>query len=272
MSGARYTFLVLGAGSALVRAGLGCSGYALVRPNGRVLLVDCGPGTLRSLAACGRGLENVDAVLLSHEHADHVADLVHLLFARRNPALASAPDLEIVGPTGTAELVARALAFSGRESLPSGTSVRELSTLGPGHSALAGVAFEHTPTGHTSRALAFALEVDGARLVYSGDCGDEQRLVELARGAELLVCECSTGDEAPLEGHLTPSAVVRLAREARPRHLVLTHFYPELEPAAAVRAVRAGWPGQVAAARDGLGLFVEDGRLVDWRPAAGPGY
>lgn len=272
MRGARHTFLVLGAGSALVRAGLGCSGYALVRPNGRVLLVDCGPGTLRSLAACGHTLDRIDAVLLSHEHADHVADLVHLLFARRNPALAAAPDLEIVGPTGTAELVARALAFIGRDALPSGTRVRELSADAPGRSALQGFEFAHTPTGHTSRALAFALEVDGARLVYSGDCGDERRLLELAREAELLVCECSSADDAPLEGHLTPSAVVRLAAAVRPRHLLLTHFYPELEPAAAVRAVQAGWAGPVAAARDGLGLFVEDGRLVGWRPAAASGY
>jgi ribonuclease BN (tRNA processing enzyme) len=267
-----HRFLVLGAGSALVRAGLGCSGYALVRPNGRVLLVDCGPGTLRSLAACGHTLELVDAVLLSHEHADHVADLVHLLFARRNPRLATAPALEIVGPSGTRDLVDRALAFLGRDALPSGTTVRELDARAPGSDALGGVRFEFTPTGHTDTALAYAFDVGGARLVYSGDCGDERRLAALARDAELLVCECSSSDDAPLDGHLTPSAVARLAAAARPRHVLLTHFYPELEPAAAVHAVRAAWPGEVAAACDGLGLFVESGRLRGWRSAVTHGY
>ena len=66
-----------------------------------------------------------------------------------------------------------------------------------------------------------------------------QGLVEAARGADLLVVECSCPDELATPGHLTPDGVGRLCAESRPARVVLTHLYP---PAAALDAlaVRAG--------------------------------
>lgn len=257
-------FLVLGAGTALPQPGRGCAGFALVRPGGRVLLVDCGPGTLRALANLGSGIEAIDAVLLSHEHLDHVGDLALLFFARRNPLLADAPEIELVGPVGTHDVVARAQALAGRSGPPERVLVREIAADGDAPIALAGLAVRSAATGHTPTALAYALEVDGVRLCYSGDCGEPQRLVALARGADLLVCECSSGDEAPLPGHLVPRDVVRLVEAARPARVLLTHAYPGLDPDEAAREVARSTRVAAAAARDGLGLRFEGGRVLGW--------
>src|SRR5580765_5298352 len=105
---------VLGAGTILPRAGYGSAGHALApAPGARVTLFDCGPGTLRALARARIQLGEVERVVISHFHPDHWLDLLALAFARRNPALQPPAELEIVGPRGLADLLARAAAIFG---------------------------------------------------------------------------------------------------------------------------------------------------------------
>ncbi|HEX6884963.1 MAG TPA: MBL fold metallo-hydrolase, partial [Planctomycetota bacterium] len=97
---------VLGAGSILPRAGYGCAGYALrPAPGAPVTLLDCGPGSIRALAAAGIGVGEVRRVVFSHYHLDHCLDLFALAFARHNPALAAVGEIELVGPRGLRERI-----------------------------------------------------------------------------------------------------------------------------------------------------------------------
>ena len=90
---------VLGSGTAVPVPDRFPAGY-LVESGGSKLMVDCGPGTLRRLAQSGVSPTELDAVLLTHYHTDHCADLAALLFALRSPQLAKTRPLRIYGLVG----------------------------------------------------------------------------------------------------------------------------------------------------------------------------
>jgi ribonuclease BN (tRNA processing enzyme) len=251
------TWTVIGAGTILPRLGYGPAAYALrPRPGGPVTLFDCGPGTLRSLPAAGIALLEVERIVLSHFHLDHCLDLFAFAFARRNPSLGELRTLEVIGPRGLSRLVeqaegaltsfARDPAAHWREVDPkqlTGVLERE------------GLRLSWAATGHTPEALAWRADLaDGSSVAYSGDSPEEPRVAELARGVDLFVCECSHADGAGVPGHLTPASAARLARAASCRRLLLTHFYPGLEPEQARERVAADFDGEILCARDGFTL------------------
>lgn len=247
-------WVVLGAGSILPRAGYGCAGYALVpEPGGPITLVDCGPGTLRSMGEAGLELALVERVLITHFHADHCLDLFALGFALRNPAFDEAGPVEIVGPVGLA-----ALLRSGADRL--GSWVRggrmEATEVAPGREGTVelvrgGLRFSAVPTGHTPEALAWRADLPtGASVAFSGDTGETAAVADLASGVGLFTLECSHPDGAGVPGHLTPSQAGRLAARARCARLLLTHFYPGTDPERCRRSAGEAFDGPVEVARD----------------------
>lgn len=254
---------MLGAGSILPRAGMGCSGYALrTSERGPVTLLDCGPGSVRKLGDVGIGIEEVERVVLSHFHTDHCLDLFALAFARRSPSLAGRlKPLEIVGPRGTADLVERGALLGGERGWTRFSDARVVevdphargATLDVGDLELSFVA-----TQHTEHAVAWRVRGPcGATLVYSGDTGENEDVAALARDVDLFVCECSFPDDAPVARHLTPSSAARLARAARARRLLLTHFYPDLVPDEARRVAARTFAGPIDTAHDGWSARIE---------------
>ena len=259
MSGAR--FAVLGAGSILPRAGYGSSGYALCPGEGEPwMLFDCGPGSLRALGALHLGVEDVGAVVLSHYHPDHCLDLCALLFARRNPELRHKPPLEVIGPAGLSSLHAGLGAAYGRWVEDPSVVWREFAvddagrwsgalTLGASTVQLAAAANGHTPNAVSWRASL----PSGFEFGYTGDSGEVAAVAELCSDVDLLVAECAFPAGQETEHHLTPHSAARLALAARAKSLLLTHFYPAVDPAEAVAQARAlGAPA--FAAHDGLCL------------------
>ena len=246
---------VLGAGSILPRAGYGCAGYVL-RPGPRepVTLLDCGPGSIRALAAAGVALEEVRRVVFSHYHLDHCLDLFALFFARRNPRFDPAPTLELFGPAGLAAIVARAPEALSRWASDPDARVHEveLDARGRGGFERDGLAFACAENGHNPEAVSWRVERAGDfALAYTGDTTEDPRVAELARGVELLVAECSFPDEEGVEGHLTPSSAARLARAAGAKALLLTHFYPRTDPEEARAVAARTFGGPILLARDG---------------------
>ena len=93
------------------------------------------------------------------------------------------------------------------------------------------------------------------RTLYLRNVPDE--VVELARGAHTMLIECSFPDEMPVPGHLTPSGVARIAREAGVGRVVLTHVYPQADALDLVAEVGRGYHGGVVVvAEDGLRITV----------------
>jgi len=253
------TLGVLGAGSILPRLGYGCAGYALRDgASGAVTLLDCGPGSIRNLAALGIELRDVRRVVLSHYHLDHCLDLFALAFARHNPALGQVSELELVGPRGLRARVEGAPGVLGHWAAMPAARLTEVE---PGEVlAREGLVWRSTANGHTPEALSWRVEPAGGgwSLVYTGDTGPDARVAALARGADTLLAECSFPEELAVANHLTPSGAAELARAAGVRRLVLTHFYPSMDPAEArARAARI-FDGELELARDGLRLALAE--------------
>ena len=241
--------LVLGSGSILPHPRRGPAGYALRVAPGEVFLLDPGPGTVRRLAPCGLALEEIRRIFVTHFHPDHCLDLLALLFARRNPRLAAAGPLEIVGPEGTARLLKAAEGMFGGWVRDPGASVREV---GPGEHALGGCLLRVAKTHHTDHALAYRFDFEGgASFAYSGDTPEHPDVAALVRDVGLFLCECSFPEEAAVEGHLTPSQAGRLAQGAGVRRLLLTHFYPECDDVDVLGRVRAQFKGPAWLAAEG---------------------
>lgn len=251
--GGRLT--VVGCGTVVPEADRSCSAYLLEAGEVRALL-DCGPGTVRSLARVGADWGAITDVWISHFHTDHVGDLPGLLFALKwglLPERRAAP-LTVWGPRGTRRMLEAFAVATGSHVLDPGFDVivREVD---PGERAWlsAGLELRTVSTPHTDESLAVRLEGDGVSLTYTGDTGPAVALGEFAAGSGLFVCECSLPDDLVGDNHLGPTAVAGFAAAARPVLLLVTHVYPQLRLGADVVALvrAAGYDGRVALAEEG---------------------
>ncbi len=254
---------VLGAGSILPRAGYGCAGYALVLDGSDdITLLDCGPGSIRNLAAAGLRVENVKRIVFSHYHLDHCLDLFALIFARRNPTVKFA-HLSVYGPVGLRRLIEDTPKGLGHYAVDSDIEWNELDmdARGVGRFRAAGMRFTGAANGHCGEAVSWRIEGPGGGaekgstpdwcLAYSGDTGDNPVVARIAKKADLFLCECSFAEEEAQPNHLTPLQAGRLAATAGARKLVLTHFYPSLRPEDAAARAADVFDGPIETARDG---------------------
>jgi ribonuclease BN (tRNA processing enzyme) len=254
----RLGFVVLGSGTAVPSGERGPAGF-LVRLGDRSWLVDGGTGTLQRCARAGVDPVTLAGGFYSHRHPDHCADLVPLLFAMKvagylpsgSVPVRSAP-YPIAAGTGFRDHLAGLVAVFGKWIEPdAGIAVHELPLDGPGRHVDGDLVLTTRPANHTAGALHLRWDAGGRSVVFSGDTGPSEALVELATGVDLLVCECAGSDAEPAVGHLTPTQVADIAARARPRELWLTHFYPYVDPEDALATVAsAGVPVRRAADLD----------------------
>jgi len=223
----------------------------LVRVAGRCLLLDLGPGVLRQLLAAGVTIDRLDYIFLTHLHPDHTGDLPAFLFASKYAGLPPRQTpCRIVGRAGLARFLESLRSAWGQWIEP---EMVELTEVGPGVVPLppeepfrvVSAEPEHTP-----QSLAYRLSAQGRSLVYTGDTDYTPRLVELARGADLLLCECSFPEGQKVEGHLTPRLAGRIAREAGVKRLLLTHLYPPADEADVAAQIGEEFGGEALVAED----------------------
>ncbi|MFB6121236.1 MAG: MBL fold metallo-hydrolase [Halobacteriaceae archaeon] len=236
----------LGTGSAMVPGGRAQTGL-LVRGEG-ALLVDCGSGVLSALAETDVGYAGLDAVLLSHHHLDHVADLLPLLKARW---LADCDTLPVVGPPGTRGLLDGAL--DAHDYLRGRVDV-EVREVGPGQFAVADFSVRATETRHSTQCFAYRID----DLTVSGDTEPVESLADFADGSTVFVHECSFPDDVTAENHTTPAMLGNALAGHDYGTVYLTHLYPQTEGRheELVASVRERYDGTVEVARDGLTVAV----------------
>ena len=228
----------------------------LVETRGVRALFDCGSGVVTRFATLGLDWRDLTHVVITHFHADHVLDIPTLLTAWRYGMLPPrrAP-LAIVGPRGVRELVDRLTAvldvsYAGYD-FP--VTFHELD---PGGELVLGpqASLRCMKVPHTAESVAYLVEGDSRRLVYSGDTGYDEALARWAERCDVFLCECSLPDAMGISSHLTPASVGAMAAIARPRLLALTHLYPPLEGVDVAAAVATRHAGPIVVAYDGWSI------------------
>lgn len=217
------------------------------------LLLDCGAGMLHRAAQFRIPWTETTHVAITHFHIDHWGELPFFLFALRwGTEPARTKPLTVLGPSGLrSRLVLLGGAYGDWVTVPE--YLLEVVELQPGERYPLGsdVELEAWKTPHTRESLAYGIRSHGRRLVYTGDTGYCDDLAAWAEDCDLLLAECSLPDQKGIDLHLTPSRVAALARVARARRLVLTHFYPVFGTADPASEVAKGFEGDIVAAKDG---------------------
>lgn len=249
--------VVLGGSGAWPRAGQACSGY-LIKHDGFHLLIDPGYGVMGELLRyCDPA--DLDAILISHGHPDHCADLNPLLRARvLGPQ--DCDRLPVLAPEGAVDAV---LALDPIASVAAGADVRAVRgariELGP-------LVIEPAELRHHVTTFGFRITApDRAVLAYTADSGESSDRVELAQDAGLLLAEVSYPAGTPAEDsrYLSDAAqVARLALDADVDHCLITHLMPSADRSAAIGLVRGAGFDQVELAVPGMR------RTIEPRPAA----
>jgi ribonuclease BN (tRNA processing enzyme) len=257
---------------------LGCSGSGpgphspaagyLVRAGGAALTLDMGNGTFGALQ---RHLDpfDLDAALFSHLHPDHCADFSALVVSRRYhprpPYDVTARRLPVHAPGEAPERFALAYAASAAERAETDLSDSfDFTALADGATAtVAGVAVEARAVDHLVETYALRLEHAGRSIVYSGDTGPSAALVELARGADVLLCEATWphtgiwGDGGPPPGvHLSGRQAGEHATKAGVGTLLLTHIASWYDRDAILAEARTAFDGPVELAEAGASYQV----------------
>jgi ribonuclease BN (tRNA processing enzyme) len=237
---------VLGVCGAWPVPGQACSGF-LVEHDGFRLLLDVGYGTLTRLMQV-TAVERLDAVLVSHGHPDHCADLNPLLRARA------------LGPVHPTALPVHAMAGALDAVLaldPPGMldSAYALEPFGAGDRfAIGPFAVATWPLPHFVPNAGLRLSAGGRTLAYTGDTGPSPSVADVANGADLFIAEATFAEQVPEASSRGLSSALymgEMAARAQVRHLLLSHLWPGSDPVAMAQAARRAYSGRIDVAKGG---------------------
>ncbi|HNR68891.1 MAG TPA: ribonuclease Z [bacterium] len=250
-----FKVTILGSGTCAVTKERSCSSYAL-QIGEQFFLLDIGFGSLRRLAEAGLNYRAIDAVVISHLHPDHVADLVPLLMALHfTPNFTRRKTLSLFGPPGLLAYLRGQHELHGdwvMRQTPFTLQIEEIdSEIQLGSCLISALPMKHKPVSYGYR-----LQCNSCTLAYSGDTGYCPEVVALFANVDLGILECSFPDELAIDEHLTPSLAGRIAQESGCRRLLLTHFYPSLDISAAIAGCRRNYDGPVEAAADLMSVAI----------------
>jgi ribonuclease Z len=256
----------------------------LLRAGGQLLLTDCGRGVLQRAAAAGVGANALTALLLTHLHSDHIADLGDLIITRWVSTFGPTPNpLPIIGPVGTAAVVDATLKAFGFDigyriahhadlNEPPAVEVREVGG-GPVWDR-DGVQIVAAPTDHrpVAPSIGFRVEHVGASVVLAGDTVPCASLDDLAAGAGALVHTVIRKDLVEslpqqrirdiCDYHSSVEEAAATAARAGVGTLVLTHYVPPIAP-----GQEDDWRARAASAFDGSIELGDDLHRVEVGPA-----
>ncbi|MFD4368069.1 cyclic nucleotide-degrading phosphodiesterase [Rhodococcus sp. NPDC058521] len=228
------------------------SGYLVSAPDTPPIVVDFGPGVLGALQRYADPGEV--SILLSHLHADHCLDLPGLLVWRRyhpNPPTGKAL---VYGPADTATRIGVASAECGGEMDDISDTIdlhawKEQDPVVFGGLTVTAHRVDHPPEAYGLRLT----DTDGRTLAYTGDTGMCDQVVELARGADVLLSEASWTDspDRPAGIHLSGVEAGRVARMAGVGELLLTHIPPWTSREDVIAEAKSEYSGPVHAVSAG---------------------
>src|ERR671914_469964 len=260
---------VLGKSPSWQDAGGACSGY-LIEEDDTAVLVDCGNGVFAKLRE-KIDYVDVDAVVISHLHADHFLDLVPYAYAltyapRQQPVpVPPWPGTDkparprLIAPPGARETFRRVVGAWGNEDLIE--KAFELREYDPSNEVEIGpvrVRFQPVPHFTETFAMLISSANGSGRIVYGADSSPTDALTQLASGADLILVEATLPrpQRTGVRGHLTPGEAGEHARAAGAKQLLLVHISDELDADWAKREAEEAFGGPVEVAVEGAAYEV----------------
>jgi ribonuclease BN (tRNA processing enzyme) len=249
---------VLGTSAAFAGKNEGCSSY-LFSCGGKNYLIDAGPGCV-SMLQNYISYKDLDAIFISHLHADHVSDIYTLRYAifvaQRDGLMEPAfPIYMPTSPNDTFKFIR-----SNIEEEFSITEIKERLELN-----LNGLRVRFLSTDHSVLAFAMRFEYRKCTMVYTTDTGFFDDLVPFCSGADILLSE-ATLQERDVElaslGHMTARIAGDLAKQAGVKKLVLTHLWPEYDKSISLQEAKDTFSGEIVVAERGLVLPLSFGDSV----------
>jgi len=245
--------LVLGSSGGCPGAGRACPGY-LVGAGDVEVLLDCGPGVMGRLREAV-DYRTVDAVVLSHLHADHFLDLVPYAYGLMMDLIVRGvgEPIPVYAPPGGAAYLREVDALLGHGDW----QVSSNSAEGPGYPLLSArmaeaggllpAVFdlrEYTPeeplrigplqldffaVTHTVPTFGVRVTDGSHRLAYTGDTRESPAVAVLAAEADLLLCDASVSQRSKttFSGHMSAAGAASIAAVANVKRLVLTHVFDQ---------------------------------------------
>ncbi len=212
------------------------------------ILVDLGNG---ALGALHRYVDpgSIDAVLISHLHADHCLDLCGYYVLRKYHPDGELPQIPVYGPAGIAARMARAYDLPEDPGMTEEFEFREYDA----SFAVGPFAIEPVAVDHPVEAFGLRISADGATIGYSGDTAPCAGVDRVAAGASLFLCEASFRADAPNPDgvHLTGVDAGEIATRGGAHRLVLTHIPPWYDAEDLGAEARTTFAGPIALARAG---------------------
>ncbi len=208
--------------------------------------MDCGPGILRQLKRRRISPLAISTIFISHFHLDHCSDVFPMMLNRALIDSSANEQLTIYGPEGLKAWYNQIAATQGSWLKKARPNITELDD-----SALDwhGITVSCRPNDHTSNSISYLI-TGKAKLFYSSDMEYQESLIGFARGSDWAIMECALPEHLKRSGHMTPSAVGRFASEAKVKHLLLTHLYPENDRPELIEEVACYFKGKIIMAED----------------------
>jgi len=240
---------ILGSGTAVPSLKRNSSGI-LLQDEGINTLFDFGYGTLRQLLNCGVDYHRIHRIFFTHNHPDHICDLIPFLFGSSYYNAPRTENLEIVAGPGFEEFFHQMISAFGTWLKPTEYEIKIIrqdeEEKSYGNLSVISKKVKHIAMSRGYRVT----DSKGASFAISGDTEYCEAMVELGSDADLMVLECSFPDEMGCQGHLTPESASRLAKESNCKRLCLTHFYPPCDLQRIRSQVQSNYKGELFLAED----------------------
>ena len=241
--------IILGSGTAVPSLQRNSSGV-LIQEKKINTLVDFGYGNLKQLLNLGITYHDIDRIFFTHNHPDHMCDLIPFLFGSRYQLDARKKDLEIVAGPGFQDFFDKLMAAFEHWLKPTEYKLNILE-IDEGFYEFESLKVQVGKVKHIAMSRGYRFTNDrGKSVALSGDTDYCKGMIELGRGVDLMVLECAWPDEEKSEGHLGPTLAGKLAAEADCKKICLTHFYPPCDLGNIRKKVQDIYTGELILARD----------------------
>ncbi len=241
--------VILGSGTGVPTLRRGSPGLLLISESSNTL-IDSGSGTLRRMLETGMNYQDLDLLLYTHTHPDHVSDLVPILFACKYTDSPRQKDLQCIGGPGFKSYFDQVKKIHGRWIEPESYRLT-VDEVAQQPFSFRDLRISAKPMAHLPESVGYRIDFrDEKSLAISGDTDYCKNIVDLGFEVDFLVLECSFPDGKKIEGHLTPSLAGKIATEARCKRLLLTHLYPVCDQHNILDQCRRSFQGETILGED----------------------